>query len=1020
MPTIPECELPSIRVEEPRTEARGSESWMDVDIDDDDDDMPPLVEKPPGHDAHSGPDEEEDDEDNLPEISVASYSTLPSGGFTFIADGSESSAAGTVSTTSFQMPGTLSIHHTPAGPATSSQHEFSFSINNNTSHSSSNSVSPLPSPMTDVAGEFANTITNDIASAPRGRTKHHLISDPDESYGNGEGEGGGVGGYIPRPPNAFILFRSSFIRSQKISGKVEGNHSTLSKIIGMYWRTLPAAERAEWEAKARIAQDEHRRRYPDWRFRPGSSKNTGQRGRGRKGKGGTRKGRLKTKDGGEEDNPADPDERMVHALNNTSLVVDKGKGRERNTVDVRGTGKGKGRDIAESDASPQKISILIPQVPPLSKKPYHLRDRPSKFSNTSSPFFNDNYPVQPAETSLSATPLTSVPSKPPAFAHSYAKSSAPGIPTSEVGLPLSNTAASTSVSAATSDAKAQPRPTREDLRIKHITQLLVAGKEGVELERELERWDRGEKDPEIHGPNSSDTERGGTPLPPWSPEAPRESATPASERYPNTPSSASTTSTDPHTHVVSSKLPSDLTAQQNSPELDSNQLQVQLPADEERMSNGKKRSSSAPAPGSRVPYSTQNTSGPYLPDPSGHDSSEHIAAVDTRETEYDSRLQTGSSTSTWDDPYDDYFIGYEHRPQQSSSPFPSSPLSPGDGDHFQHHDQNQRQWTYPPYPAAQPVAPATDHNLQQYTQTSLSPSRNTHRHTRTRSHLHPIQSFPSEGQAMLSPPNTPASHPPQDQMMLSPTPSDLSPITPSSAPPGYGEGTRIPAERNINMPRRGSIAFPITPSSRSSIPSPGSLSNHKSSAWEANLDGRNQHGDGDDGNSQTLNWETVEAQRREWFQTEAAEIETRQQSRYELAYRNEREEPIYPSPDTRNMGWITSQHQLQSFQPFSPSDESGPSGMNWEQADEGRQGLVACIVDPYLLGSREREEETDNVASDPPPTSNYSSLSGWAGEPVVRLPPPNYYDRKDSQSSVWEVDDEVGFGFGIGFGRRSG
>lgn len=40
--------------------------------------------------------------------------------------------------------------------------------------------------------------------------------------------------YIPRPPNAFILFRSSFIRSQQVPGKVEGNHSTLSKIIGTY------------------------------------------------------------------------------------------------------------------------------------------------------------------------------------------------------------------------------------------------------------------------------------------------------------------------------------------------------------------------------------------------------------------------------------------------------------------------------------------------------------------------------------------------------------------------------------------------------------------------------------------------------------------------------------------------------------------------------------------------------------------------------------------------------------------
>ena len=38
--------------------------------------------------------------------------------------------------------------------------------------------------------------------------------------------------YIPRPPNAFILFRSSFIRSERVPGRVEGNHSTLSKIVG--------------------------------------------------------------------------------------------------------------------------------------------------------------------------------------------------------------------------------------------------------------------------------------------------------------------------------------------------------------------------------------------------------------------------------------------------------------------------------------------------------------------------------------------------------------------------------------------------------------------------------------------------------------------------------------------------------------------------------------------------------------------------------------------------------------------
>ncbi|CAK5278965.1 unnamed protein product [Mycena citricolor] len=105
--------------------------------------------------------------------------------------------------------------------------------------------------------------------------------------------------YIPRPPNAFILFRSHFIRTQSVPERVEGNHSVLSKIVGKYWKALQPEERAQWEDRARAAQAEHRRRYPDWRFRPGNvSKsttfvmNTGQpRGR--------RKGRIKDDGGGE-------------------------------------------------------------------------------------------------------------------------------------------------------------------------------------------------------------------------------------------------------------------------------------------------------------------------------------------------------------------------------------------------------------------------------------------------------------------------------------------------------------------------------------------------------------------------------------------------------------------------------------------------------------------------------------------------------------------------------------------------
>ena len=98
-------------------------------------------------------------------------------------------------------------------------------------------------------------------------------------------------GHIPRPPNAFILFRSSFIKSESVPGNIEGNHSTLSKIIGLFhlflshvimsslthrhigivWKTLPPAERQLWEKRAVQAQADHRARYPDWRFRPGTN-----------------------------------------------------------------------------------------------------------------------------------------------------------------------------------------------------------------------------------------------------------------------------------------------------------------------------------------------------------------------------------------------------------------------------------------------------------------------------------------------------------------------------------------------------------------------------------------------------------------------------------------------------------------------------------------------------------------------------------------------------------------------------
>ncbi|KAI9458731.1 hypothetical protein HD554DRAFT_2138637 [Boletus coccyginus] len=80
-------------------------------------------------------------------------------------------------------------------------------------------------------------------------------------------------GYIPRPPNAFMLFRADFVRQKHVPGSIETNHGSLSKIIGNCWRALPLDEKRIWEVKAKQEKDAHSKRYPGYRFRPVHNKN---------------------------------------------------------------------------------------------------------------------------------------------------------------------------------------------------------------------------------------------------------------------------------------------------------------------------------------------------------------------------------------------------------------------------------------------------------------------------------------------------------------------------------------------------------------------------------------------------------------------------------------------------------------------------------------------------------------------------------------------------------------------------
>ncbi|KAK0488855.1 hypothetical protein IW261DRAFT_1602697 [Armillaria novae-zelandiae] len=97
--------------------------------------------------------------------------------------------------------------------------------------------------------------------------------------------------HVPRPANAFMLFRADFVRQKHIPGSIETNHGSLSKIIGGIWHGLPLNEKKKWDARARQEKARHKKQYPDYQFRPVHNKSKA-------------KGRAKTKGTKSKKNPA--------------------------------------------------------------------------------------------------------------------------------------------------------------------------------------------------------------------------------------------------------------------------------------------------------------------------------------------------------------------------------------------------------------------------------------------------------------------------------------------------------------------------------------------------------------------------------------------------------------------------------------------------------------------------------------------------------------------------------------------
>ncbi|KAI0662385.1 high mobility group box domain-containing protein, partial [Cubamyces menziesii] len=72
---------------------------------------------------------------------------------------------------------------------------------------------------------------------------------------------------IPRPRNAFMIFRSAYCANVKES-QVEHDHRMISKILGEVWQNLEKEKKEYYQRLAAEEKAAHRTLYPNYRFSP--------------------------------------------------------------------------------------------------------------------------------------------------------------------------------------------------------------------------------------------------------------------------------------------------------------------------------------------------------------------------------------------------------------------------------------------------------------------------------------------------------------------------------------------------------------------------------------------------------------------------------------------------------------------------------------------------------------------------------------------------------------------------------
>ena len=80
----------------------------------------------------------------------------------------------------------------------------------------------------------------------------------------------------PRPPNAFMLFRSWLIREGKLPAELGRRQQNISRIAGKAWNMLDEINKDGWRMEAVRLLREHEREHPNYKFEPSpKSRRTG-------------------------------------------------------------------------------------------------------------------------------------------------------------------------------------------------------------------------------------------------------------------------------------------------------------------------------------------------------------------------------------------------------------------------------------------------------------------------------------------------------------------------------------------------------------------------------------------------------------------------------------------------------------------------------------------------------------------------------------------------------------------------